>query len=70
MAKVEFKKDFYTAKEVASYLDCSYAKVLDLIKKNDLPASKLGGTYYVNIEDLLAWIEDKKVNKNDFDSNE
>ncbi|MFW6026734.1 MAG: helix-turn-helix domain-containing protein [Candidatus Woesearchaeota archaeon] len=49
--------EVYTAEEVANILKISYRKVLDLIKKEELEAKKVGKAYRITSNQLKKYLE-------------
>ena len=49
--------EIYTAKEVAKKLQLSYRKILDLIKKRELEAKKVGKSYRITENQLRRYLE-------------
>ncbi len=51
----------YSAKEVASLLGISQAKIYDLIRNNEIPNIKLGNRYVVPIRAFNEWFNTAPV---------
>ena len=51
------KMEIYTVKEVAKKLQLSYRKILDLIKKRELEAKKVGKSYRITENQLRRYLE-------------
>ncbi|MFN2363167.1 MAG: helix-turn-helix domain-containing protein [Halarsenatibacteraceae bacterium] len=49
--------EVYTAKEVADILKISYRKVLDLIKKGELEAKRVGKAYRITDNQIKKYLE-------------
>ncbi|MFW5988136.1 MAG: helix-turn-helix domain-containing protein [bacterium] len=49
--------EVYTAEEVAEVLKISYRKVLDLIKKGELEAKKVGKAYRITDNQIREYLE-------------
>ena len=49
--------EIYTVKEVAKKLQLSYRKILDLIKKRELEAKKVGKSYRITENQLRRYLE-------------
>ncbi len=47
----------YPLKQVAQFLDVSYATILRLRREAQLKSIKIGNRYYVQGKDILAYIE-------------
>ena len=54
--------EIYTAKEAAEVLKISYRKVLDLIKKGELEAKKVGKAYRITDNQIRNYLEGGGLN--------
>lgn len=52
---------YLTGSELARQAGCSYAKVLAAIHSADLDAVKIGGSYAVQEQNALTWIEQQRL---------
>jgi excisionase family DNA binding protein len=48
-----------TVSEVSKYLHVSQVTVYRLLRRNDIPAFRIGKKWRFNLEDLDRWIENK-----------
>jgi excisionase family DNA binding protein len=55
--------EFFTQKEAAVYLRCSYWAIREACYTGDLPCAKLGKSFSIHITDLRAWFEKEKKDK-------
>lgn len=55
--------EIMTAKNIAEYMDISYAKALHLLKYGNLPCIKIGHVFKVSRSVFSAWVNEpnKKV---------
>ena len=51
------EENLLTASEVASYLKVKIETVYNLIRKNELPAAKIGGQWRFRETELERWVE-------------
>ena len=54
--------EIYTAEEAAEVLKISYRKVLDLIKKGELEAKKVGKAYRITDNQIKNYLEGGESN--------
>jgi len=54
-------EEILTLKEVADYLKLAEKTAYRLAAEGKLPGFKVGGSWRFKREDVLAWIEDKKM---------
>jgi excisionase family DNA binding protein len=50
-----------TVKEVANYLQVSRATVLRLLKRDQLPAFKIGSDWRFNVEQIDRWRAEQEI---------
>ena len=50
-----------TTKELMSFLNLSRTKIWELVKKENLPAFKLGGDYRYRQSEVIVWLENYRV---------
>ena len=53
--------EFFTQKEAAAYMRCSYWAIRDACYNGDLPCAKVGKRFVIHIADLRSWFEVKKL---------
>src|ERR1700737_924453 len=56
-----------TVKEVANYLQVSRATVLRLLKRDQLPAFKIGSDWRFNVEQIDRWRAEQEIRCRDAD---
>jgi excisionase family DNA binding protein len=56
-----------TVKEVANYLQVSRATVLRLLKRDQLPAFKIGSDWRFNVEQIDRWRAEQEIRYRDAD---
>jgi len=54
-----------TTKELMSFLNLSRTKIWELVKKENLPAFKLGGDYRYRQSEVIVWLENYRVSQAD-----
>lgn len=54
---------FMTTQEVMKFLNLSRTKVWELIKTESFPAFKIGNDYRFRLSEVLAWMENKRVER-------
>lgn len=59
------RSEVLTVAQVADYLQMSDLTVYRLIQNKVLPAFKIGGSWRIKMNDLQAFIEQQKVQRND-----
>jgi excisionase family DNA binding protein len=52
--------EFFTQKEAAAYMRCSYWTIREACYTGDLPCAKVGKRFVIHIADLRAWFERQK----------
>jgi len=52
-----------TTKELMSFLNLSRTKIWELVKKENLPAFKLGGDYRYRQSEVVVWLENYRVSQ-------
>jgi excisionase family DNA binding protein len=54
----EARPEFLSIKDVADYLALEYKTIYRLVKRGEIPAAKIGGSYRIRRSDLEAYIDD------------
>jgi|HubBroStandDraft_4_1064222.scaffolds.fasta_scaffold526270_1 excisionase family DNA binding protein len=55
--------EFFTQKEAAAYMRCSYWAIREACYTGDLPCAPVGKRFIIHIADLRAWFEKQKKDK-------
>jgi excisionase family DNA binding protein len=56
-------EELLTTREVMAFLNLSRTRIWELVKREQLPAFKVGGDYRYRRSEIDAWLERFRVNK-------
>ncbi|MDO4551052.1 MAG: helix-turn-helix domain-containing protein [Planctomycetia bacterium] len=61
----ELSEDRYlTTQDLMKFLNLSRTKIWTLIRTDGLPAFKVGGDYRYLLSEIIAWMEEHRINEN------
>jgi len=60
---IAIQQEFFTQKEAAMYMRCSYWAIREACYTGDLPCAQMGKRFVIHIADLRAWFEKEKKDK-------
>jgi len=60
-SSVGLDQQLLTTRELMSFLNLSRTKIWEMVKKENLPAFKLGGDYRYRRSEVIAWLENYRV---------
>jgi excisionase family DNA binding protein len=58
---VGLDQQLLTTRELMSFLNLSRTKIWEMVKKENLPAFKLGGDYRYRRSEVIVWLENYRV---------
>ena len=60
-SSVGLDQQLLTTRELMSFLNLSRTKIWEMVKKENLPAFKLGGDYRYRRSEVIVWLENYRV---------
>lgn len=60
---IPIQPEFFTQKEAADYMRCSYWTIRKACYRGDLPCALMGKRFIIHIADLRGWFEKQKKDK-------
>jgi excisionase family DNA binding protein len=60
ISEISNSPEFFTQKEAAAYMRCSYWTIREACYTGDLPRARVGKRFIIHISDLRAWFERQK----------
>jgi excisionase family DNA binding protein len=66
VVSIQPNQEFFTQKEAAVFMRCSYWTIREACYTGDLPCAKMGKRFVIHVADLRAWFEKQKTFWSDF----